>query len=100
MKREIKEYRGIRWQSDRDLSLELDRGLSYVYEWRLKGKTHEQIIDSNLDKEYKGIKWYSDADLSNQLGKCAHYVRRHLSKGQTREELIDQFLSVNGGTKK
>ena len=75
-------------------------GVSFVYSHIYKGKTHEEIIDSVLDKEYKGIKWFSDSDLSKKLGKSEPYVKRHLANGESYEDIIDHIINNKINTTK
>jgi superfamily II DNA or RNA helicase len=93
---EEREYRGIIWNSDRDLSIKLGKNNNYVYKCKYKGKSYEEIIDEVLDKiiTYRGIAWGSNIELSRKLGKHENYVYACRSKGKSYEEIIDEVLDI------
>ena len=91
----VKEYRGISWCNNIELSIKLGKNKGYV-KFRLHiGKTYEEIIDEVLDfklKEYRGITWDTDKDLSRKLGKPDYYIYNRRQNGKTYEEIIDEVL--------
>ena len=88
------EYRGIKWDKNKDLSETLGKNSAYVAKELNRGKTHEQIIDSVLDKKhsYRGFAWTSNHELCQMLGKHNNFVYRELKRGKTYEEIIDDVL--------
>lgn len=46
-----REYRGIRWKYDTELSALLGKNRCYVYNHLVKGETYEEIIDRALNKK-------------------------------------------------
>lgn len=95
-KNAIKEYRGITWKSNNELSLKLGKSVNFVSSRISKGQTHKEIIDECLTKpkenEYKGIKWKTDKELSIKLNKSKGYVYMYRSKGWSYERIIDWVL--------
>ena len=90
---EIKEYRGITWKTNVELSIKLNKSPSYVKSKLKQGFTHKEIIDSELDKynTYRGYTYKDQVDLSRQLGCNDSYVCRLIRRGKYNscEEIID-----------
>ena len=95
----LREYRGITWFNDKELSKKLGKPMDYLYYHFRHNRTYEDIIDRVLDaleqkkiKEYRGIKWSTDKDLSRKLNKGDEYVVKKIRDGQSYEEIIDYAL--------
>lgn len=90
---EIKEYRGITWRTNIELSGKLGKSPKFVQRKLKEGLTYEEIIDAELDKyhTYRGYTYKDYVDLSKQLGHCDTYVCSLLRKGKYNscEEIID-----------
>ena len=69
----------------------------YIYKYKCKGLSYEQIIDQVLDNKietysYRGYIWSKDYELSRLLGKSNSYVNYHKKLGLTCEQIIDKTL--------
>ena len=92
-----KEYRGIAWKNDSDLSKKLGKCNSYVHIKIKQGYTYEQIIDQILDitskkYSYRGYEWDTDVELSRLIGKRRKYVCDRKHAGCMYKQIIDEVL--------
>ena len=95
--KETKEYRGIIWSSDTELSRNINKSSSYIISRINNGMSYEEIIDEVLDNLnndencYRGIYWSNMADLSEKIGKERAYVSKMIRKGYSYEQIIDRY---------
>ena len=94
------------WCNNKDLSIKLGMGETYVSRYRGAGESYEKIIrralaGKSISCVVNGVtyEWSSDEGLSLQLGKSGAYVREHRGKGESYEEIIHKALLGRGSSR-